>query len=41
MVVYKLFNFDIVREVLIFFKMLVNVEIFLDILVLLIESGIV
>lgn len=41
MVVYKLFNFDIVREVLIVFKMLVNVEIFLDILVLLIESGIV
>lgn len=41
MVIYKLFNFDIVREVLIFFKMLVNVEIFLDILVLLIESGIV
>lgn len=41
MVIYKLFNFDIVREVLIVFKMLVNVEIFLDILVLLIESGIV
>lgn len=41
MVIYKLFNFDIVREVLIVFKMLMNVEIFLDILVLLIESGIV